>query len=78
MSNQTSQGVCPRCRHDSTDILALSPIAGVWSVFQCKSCLYTWRSSEPARRSDPEHYPAQFRMNLSDIAHVEEIPAVPR
>lgn len=69
--------ICPRCGHDHVSLLCESPVHGVWTVLQCDKCIYTWRTSEPARRSDRTAYPAEFRMTDADMRHAEEIPAVP-
>lgn len=69
--------VCPRCKDEHISTLAESPVANVWTLFQCDRCLYTWRSTEPLRRSHHEHYPQAFRMAPEDLDHAEEIPAVP-
>jgi len=69
--------ICPRCEHDHIEIMAHSPVEGVWTVNQCQLCLYTWRSSEPARRAEREHYPEEFRMTQKDIDEAPEVPSIP-
>ncbi|WP_128294265.1 non-oxidative hydroxyarylic acid decarboxylases subunit D [Afifella sp. JA880] len=69
--------ICPRCGDDHIVELAHSPVAGIWTVFQCAECLFTWRSTEPPRRSDREHYPDAFRMDARDITDAAAIPPVP-
>ncbi|MFF7364431.1 non-oxidative hydroxyarylic acid decarboxylases subunit D [Streptomyces sp. NPDC008125] len=69
--------ICPRCAFETVDKLATSPVPGVWDVLQCGQCLYTWRTTEPARRTRRDAYPAQFRMTLADIENAIEVPAVP-
>jgi late competence protein required for DNA uptake (superfamily II DNA/RNA helicase) len=69
--------ICPRCAHDAIETVTTSPVPGVWDVLQCARCLYMWRTTEPARRSTPEAYPAEFRMTQSDIDNAIEVPAVP-
>jgi hypothetical protein len=66
--------VCPRCRSNTAAVRATSPIAGVWTVFGCNTCFYTWRSTEPEENRDPEKYPAIFRLNPADV---ESFPIVP-
>jgi hypothetical protein len=51
-------------------------VAGVWTVFQCTTCLYTWRSSEPAENTDPETYPKAFRLDPKSLADLATIPLV--
>jgi hypothetical protein len=69
--------ICPRCEFDRVEKLATSPVPGVWDVLQCGRCLYTWRTTEPARRTTPEAYPEEFRMTQADIDGAPEVPAVP-
>ncbi|GHF86544.1 non-oxidative hydroxyarylic acid decarboxylases subunit D [Streptomyces thermodiastaticus] len=69
--------VCPRCAHDGIEHVHSSPVPGVWEVLQCARCLYMWRTSEPARRTDRDAYPAGFRMTAEDIAAATEVPTVP-
>ena len=70
-------GQCPRCAHDAIDLLFTSPVAGAWDVLQCQRCLYGWRTSEPARRIDPNAFPDSFRMTPDDIARATEVPSIP-
>ena len=69
--------MCPRCGHEVLAKLADSPVPGVWEVHQCQLCLYTWRNTEPARRTRRELYPEEFRMTRADIDNAPEVPAVP-
>ena len=68
--------ICPRCRSETVARLASSPVAGVWTVFQCTTCLYTWRSSEPAENTDPEKYPKAFRLDPNSLTKLATIPMV--
>ena len=68
---------CPRCDHPAVGKLATSPVPGVWEVLQCERCLYTWRTTEPARRTTRELYPEAFRMTQDDIDRAPEVPSVP-
>ncbi|MEU9060152.1 non-oxidative hydroxyarylic acid decarboxylases subunit D [Streptomyces sp. NPDC048430] len=69
--------ICPRCAFETVTQLATSPVPSVWDVLQCQQCLYTWRTSEPARRTRRDAYPEQFKMTLADIENAIEVPAVP-
>lgn len=53
--------ICPRCADEKIEVMATSPVKGVWTVYQCQHCLYTWRDTEPLRRTSREHYPEAFR-----------------
>ncbi|WP_318205688.1 non-oxidative hydroxyarylic acid decarboxylases subunit D [Streptomyces sp. SCL15-4] len=68
---------CPRCAHESLRTLHSSPVPGVWDVVQCGRCLYTWRTSEPDRRTRRAAYPEAFRLTPEDMANAAEVPAVP-
>ena len=59
--------ICPRCADEHIEVMATSPVKGVWTVYQCQHCLYTWRDTEPLRRTSREHYPEAFRMTQKDI-----------
>ncbi|WP_329126263.1 non-oxidative hydroxyarylic acid decarboxylases subunit D [Streptomyces sp. NBC_01465] len=69
--------ICPRCAFKTIDKLATSPVPGVWDVLQCRQCLYTWRTIEPARRTQRDAYPEQFKLTVADIENAIEVPAVP-
>jgi hypothetical protein len=68
---------CPRCAFDVVGRLATSPVPGVWDVLQCDRCLYTWRTTEPARRTRRDAYPDNFKLTRADIDNAIEVPAVP-
>ena len=74
---ETTTTICPRCAHETIDQLYTSPVAGAWDVLQCAQCLYTWRSSEPPRRTQRDAYPDEFKMTIEDIANAPEVPAIP-
>lgn len=75
-TQSATPSTCPRCRSATVAHLASSPVAGVWTVSQCTTCLYTWRSSEPAENTDPEKYPAAFRLDPASLTKLATIPAV--
>jgi len=69
--------ICPRCADEHIETMAHSPVSGAWTVLQCQRCLYHWRNTEPARRTQCEHYPEAFRMTQQDIDNAPEVPTVP-
>lgn len=76
--NGTAQPtVCPRCRSTTIETVTTSPVPGAWTVFTCSTCLYTWRSSEPAENTDPDKYPAAFRLDPAQLPKLAVAPAVP-
>src|ERR1700760_5090337 len=74
---ETTTTICPRCAHETIDQLYTSPVAGAWDVLQCAQCLYTWRTSEPPRRTQRDAYPDEFKMTIEDIANAPEVPTIP-
>ena len=80
MSQSTASGLpaaCPRCRSATVEIRSVSPVAGVWTVFSCTTCIYSWRSTEPAENRDPDQYPAPFRLKPDDIGKLPIAPTIP-
>lgn len=75
--SDTVTAICPRCANETIERLATSPVPDVWDVLQCQRCLYTWRTTEPDRRTTRSAYPVEFRMTPEDIANAPEVPAVP-
>ena len=73
----TAPSLCPRCTHEHLAIQTPSAVAGAWDVYQCGRCLYTWRTTEPARRTQPAAYPAAFKLTAEDIDNAIEVPSVP-
>ncbi|WP_332880995.1 non-oxidative hydroxyarylic acid decarboxylases subunit D [Streptomyces sp. NBC_00564] len=68
---------CPRCAFDTLAHVFSSPVPGAWDVLQCQQCLYMWRTSEPARRTQRDAYPDQFKMTVQDIENAPEVPTIP-
>lgn len=69
--------ICPRCAHSTLETLADSPVPDVWKVLQCGLCHYTWRTTEPARRSNRQDYPERFRLTQADLENAQEMPTIP-
>lgn len=42
--------ICPRCADEHIEVMATSPVKGIWTVYQCQHCLYTG--------AIPSHYAA--------------------
>jgi vanillate/4-hydroxybenzoate decarboxylase subunit D len=74
---QAQPPICPRCRSNSTALRAASPVAGVWIVYGCDLCFYTWRTTEPETNTNPDLYPAVFRLNQEDLPKLQIAPAIP-
>jgi hypothetical protein len=74
----SAQGLlCPRCRCAAIDVRTTSPVPGVWTVYGCGRCLYTWRTTEPEGNTDPEKYPAVFRLTAEVLENLPVVPAIP-
>lgn len=69
--------VCPRCRAATTEVLSTSPVAGVWILFGCTTCHYTWRSTEPEENTKPDKYPTVFRLNPETLPSLPVTPTIP-
>ncbi len=66
--------ICPRGESTLTKIRFESPVAGVWTLYGCDECLFTWRSTEPETITDPKQYPSRFKVKLE---HLKDIPVMP-
>ncbi|MBQ9058984.1 MAG: vanillic acid non-oxidative decarboxylation protein [Atopobiaceae bacterium] len=62
---------CPRCEFDQISTIAKSPQAGVWEVYQCDQCFYSWRSTEDPKVADV------FKLTKEQIDNLQVIPPVP-
>jgi vanillate/4-hydroxybenzoate decarboxylase subunit D len=69
--------VCPRCRATTVQMRSTSPVAGVWTVYACATCLYHWRSTEPSENTNPDSYPAAFKLEPAQIPGLAVVPAIP-
>ena len=76
-TNRNHPAACPRCRSGTVLSLAQSPVAGIWTVFGCSTCFYSWRSTEPEENVSPDNYPAVFQLRPEDIPNLTVIPTVP-
>jgi vanillate/4-hydroxybenzoate decarboxylase subunit D len=80
MSQTTDPGRparCPRCRSTTIAVHTTSPVAGVWTVYGCTTCFYAWRSTEPEENTQPDQYPAVFRLTPAELAGFEVVPTIP-
>jgi hypothetical protein len=57
--------------------MAHSSPAGIWEIHLCRTCFYSWRTTEPVSATDPEHYDERFRLTPEQIARFAEFPVVP-
>ena len=76
-ASTTTPDLCPRCRSTTVELRSTSPVAGVWTVYACSTCLYHWRSTEPDENTNPDAYPAAFRLDPTRIPDLAVVPIVP-
>lgn len=62
---------CPRCDFEGVSVIAKSPIEGVWEVYECDQCYFSWRSTE-----DIDVH-AVFKLTPEKIAGLQVIPPIP-
>jgi vanillate/4-hydroxybenzoate decarboxylase subunit D len=46
-------------------------------VYGCDTCFYTWRSTEPEENTNPDKYPAVFRLVPENLAKLQVAPSIP-
>jgi vanillate/4-hydroxybenzoate decarboxylase subunit D len=76
-TRQGTAPVCPRCQSNMTEVRGVSPVAGVWTVYGCDTCFYTWRTTEPEANTDPDKYPAVFRLDPENLPKLQVAPMIP-
>ncbi|WP_420236463.1 non-oxidative hydroxyarylic acid decarboxylases subunit D [Telmatobacter bradus] len=76
-NNASALPVCPRCESHKTEIVTKSPVEGVWEVYNCPVCFYSWRSTEPEYATSVEHYNPHFKIRPEDIPHFIVVPSIP-
>lgn len=75
--SQKTPSACPRCRSNTTEIRSKSPVPNIWTVFGCNTCFYVWRSTEPEENTDPDKYPAPFRLKAEELSKFAVLPTIP-
>ena len=76
-SVHASLPACPRCDTAQARLVARSPVGGVWQMFLCPVCFYSWRSSEPDAMTTREGIAPGFRIDPASIPLGKEMPTVP-
>jgi vanillate/4-hydroxybenzoate decarboxylase subunit D len=76
-TQRTLPAACPRCRSNKIEVRSTSPVAGVWTVFACATCLYAWRSTEPEENTNPDKYPEAFCLTPEQLPNLEVAPSIP-
>ena len=62
---------CPRCDFAGVSVIAKSPIEGVWEVYECDQCYFSWRSTEDIDVHDV------FKLTKEKIDGLQIIPPIP-
>lgn len=68
---------CPRCDTREVRVLTESPVPGAWTMYSCRACFYSWRSTEPPSATDPDRYPAEFKVDAASISDIPMVPTLP-
>jgi hypothetical protein len=68
--------ICPRCDDPNSSILTESPVKGIWVMYRCPRCLFTWRSTEPEEVTNPARYNRDFKLTPEMIEHAMITPAI--
>ncbi len=69
--------VCPRCESATIEVQFESPVKGAWVLYRCTTCLFTFRSSEPATMTDPKLYDPKFKFKPEDMPGFPVMPSIP-
>lgn len=69
--------ICPRCGTEHVDVMVKSPVGNVWEVYICKTCWYSWRSTETPDKTDVKQYNPKFKINPDNISKMLVIPPIP-
>jgi len=68
--------ICPRCDTDKVELMVKSPVGNVWEMYICKTCTYTWRSTETPDKTDPKIYNKKFKIKADAIDKMLVIPPI--
>lgn len=69
--------ICPRCEKENVEVMVKSPVGDVWEMYICKTCWYSWRSTETPDKTDPKKYNPKFKINAEKIPQMLMIPPIP-
>jgi late competence protein required for DNA uptake (superfamily II DNA/RNA helicase) len=69
--------ICPRCDSDTTQLMATSPVGAVWEVRFCRTCCFSWRSTESEDITDPAKYDKRFKIDPATIPGLAQMPPIP-
>ena len=69
--------ICPRCDSKTTELQFKSPVEGVWEIYRCTTCLFSWRTTEPDTITDPEKFDPVFKVKPEDLPNAPMMPGIP-
>jgi hypothetical protein len=69
--------ICPRCDSDTAEKLVNAPQDKSWEVFLCKTCWFSWRSTEDEEVVNPARYSEKFKIKPDEISKLVAIPPIP-
>ena len=69
--------ICPRCDSKTTELQFKSPVEGVWEIYRCTTCLFSWRTTEPETITDPEKFDPIFKVKPEDLPNAPMMPGIP-
>jgi protein-arginine kinase activator protein McsA len=69
--------ICPRCDSKTVELLTKAPVDDAWEVYICKTCFFSWRSTEDDDIKNPNQYDKRFKIDPKEINLFEQIPPIP-
>ena len=69
--------VAPRCDTPGAGVVARSPVPGVWEMYLCQTCFYSWRSTELDEATKASAMSAKFRIDPAGLQRGHVMPTVP-
>jgi hypothetical protein len=75
--NQMELAECPRCSTKQAQVVARSPVPGVWTMQLCPVCFYSWRSTEPDYATKATALASDFRVDSNRLAEGKPMPGIP-
>ncbi len=67
---------CPRCGSETIELLTKSPVEGAWEVYICKTCCYSYRSTEEEELKNYDLYDSRFKVDPTTINKQQVIPPI--
>jgi vanillate/4-hydroxybenzoate decarboxylase subunit D len=69
--------ICPRCDDDRAEKIFEAPEDGVWEIYRCPRCYFTWRNTEEKEVTDPKLYNPKFKLTDRQIQNMAVKPPIP-